>query len=114
LGHIIFWGIIRTAILIPALWILSGYLEYKYWWTFLALAVYGVIIHPAYIQYRQFMEANTEVITNTLCSSCKHFNETAVLCLKYDKHPTRNYIPCDGIDWEVKNNSFNEEEIDYT
>lgn len=32
MGGIIFWGIIRTAILIPALWLLQDYIDYKYWW----------------------------------------------------------------------------------
>jgi len=25
-----------------------------------------------------------------------------VLCMKYDKHPTENYIPCEGEEWEPK------------
>ncbi len=49
MGGIIFWGIIRTAVLIPVLWILYGLMEYKYWWWFGILSVYGAIIHPALI-----------------------------------------------------------------
>ena len=100
MGGIIFWGIIRTGILIPALWILYGMMEYKYWWWFGILTVYGVIIHPAMIQYRMFLHDNEEIINNTLCSSCKHFDSTAVLCQKYDQHPTLKNLPCKGVDWE--------------
>lgn len=102
MGGIIFWTIIRTAILIPLLWITLDYIEYKFWWAIVTMSIYGVIIHPAVIQYKFFVEANKEIITNTLCSSCKHFDETAVLCLKYDEHPTKEIIPCNAKDWEPK------------
>lgn len=104
MGHLIFWAIVRTAILIPSLWLLYGMMEYKYWWWFAILSIYGVIIHPLVIQYRFFYEANKEIIENTLCSSCKYFDKTAVLCMKYDKHPTLEELPCEGNDWEPKEN----------
>lgn len=102
MGTIVYWTIIRIAILIPLLWISTNYIEYKYWWIMVMMSIYGFIIHPAVIQYKLFIEQHKEVITNTLCSSCKHFDETAVLCLKYDKHPTQEDIPCEGADWEPK------------
>ncbi len=102
MGGIIFWAIIRTAILVILLWLLSDWFEYKYWWAVLSLLIYGFILHPAVVQYRLFLQKNKEVLTNTLCSSCRHFDETAVLCLKYDKHPTKYEIPCEGAEWEPK------------
>jgi len=103
MGKIVFWGIIRTGILLPMIWITSGYIETKYWWTLVTLSVYGVIIHPAILQYKIFREENLPVVEDTLCSSCKHFDVTAVLCMKYDEHPTENYLPCGGSDWEPGN-----------
>lgn len=102
MGGIIYWTIIRIAILMPLLWIATNYIEYKYWWMVVSMSIYGIIIHPAVIQYKLFREEHKEVITNTLCSSCIHFDETAVLCLKYDEHPTKELIPCEGVDWEPK------------
>lgn len=102
MGAIIYWTIIRLAILIPLLWIATEYIDYQYWWMVVTMSIYGFILHPAFIQYKLFQEENDDIITNTLCSSCKHFDETAVLCLKYDEHPTRDKIPCEGIDWEPK------------
>jgi len=102
MGGIIFWAIIRTAILIPLLWIFMDWIQYKYWWAVLSVTIYGVIIHPAVVQYKLFLDKNKELLTNSLCSTCRHFDETAVICLKYDKHPTKDYIPCDGADWEPK------------
>jgi hypothetical protein len=100
MGGIIFWAIIRAAILIPVLWFLSGEMEYSNWWWLGIFSVYGIIIHPAMIQYRIFLKENEEIIHNTLCSSCKNFDETAVICLIHDKHPTREVLPCEGIGWE--------------
>jgi hypothetical protein len=100
MGAIIYWTIIRIAVLIPLLWIATDYIDYKYWWMIVSMSIYGFVIHPAVIQYKLFNEENREIITNTLCSSCKHFDRTAVLCLKYDEHPTEEIIPCEGGDWE--------------
>ena len=112
MGEIVFWTIIRTAILIPVLWALIFYLEFQYWWAVTIIGIYGVIIHPAVIHYRLFEEKNKDVIETTLCSSCKYFDKTAVLCMKYDKHPSKEYLPCDGLDWEPKAPGVNEDIID--
>ena len=110
MGHIVYWTIIRIAILIPVLWLLYGFMEYRYWWVLGIMSVYGVVIHPAVIQYKIFLEKNREILTNTLCASCSHFDETAVICLKYDEHPTEEYLPCDGMDWEPKANTKTEKD----
>jgi hypothetical protein len=101
-GTIVYWTLIRTILLIPALLILFEYIDYKLWGIIGFLSIYVIIIHPAYIQYNLFKEKNKEIINNTLCSSCRHFDETAVLCMKHDKHPTVDSLPCEGIDWEMK------------
>lgn len=100
MGRIIYWGLIRVAILIPVLWIFIEWIDYKFWWIIAVMAVYGVVIHPAIIQYRLFTEENQQILEDTICSQCKHFDTSAVLCTKYDEHPTEEYIPCDGVDWE--------------
>ncbi len=102
MGAIIYWGIIRTGVLLPLLWIALEYIEYRYWWAVVTMSIYGIVIHPAVIQYKMFKEKNENVITNSLCTSCAHFDETAVLCLKFDEHPTEEEIPCEGSDWEPK------------
>lgn len=111
MGAIIFWAIVRTAVLIPSLWVLQGFIEYKYWWWFGIMSVYGVIIHPAMIQYRLFLEENKEIVEDTLCSSCRHFDKTAVICLIYDKHPSLKYLPCEGLEWEPLTNGSEKKEI---
>jgi hypothetical protein len=111
LGAIVFWTIIRTAILIPIIWILQSYIPFNFWSIISITAIYGLIIHPAVLHYRLFEEKNKEIIESTLCSSCKHFDRSAVLCMKYDKHPTMEYLPCGGEDWEPKSVIINNKDI---
>ncbi|MGE5439185.1 MAG: hypothetical protein ACM3UR_04955 [Bacteroidota bacterium] len=109
MGAIVYWAIIRTVILIPVIWVLRDLVDYQFWWVMGIMSIYGVIVHPAVIQYKLFEEANRDIIESTLCSSCKYFDKTAVLCMKYDQHPTRESLPCEGTDWEPSINEYNEE-----
>ena len=102
MGEIVFWTIIRTA---------NKLTNHQIWWLVSLFAIYGVIVHPAIIHYRLFEEKNKEIIESTLCSSCIHFDKTAVLCMKHDKHPTQQDLPCDGIDWEPKEFQKNKNEL---
>lgn len=102
MGEIVFWTIIRAAIAIPLVWLLQGYIDYQIWWIVSLFTIYGVIIHPTIIHYKLFEEKNKDIIESTLCSSCIHFDKSAVLCLKHDEHPTQEHLPCNGIDWEPK------------
>lgn len=100
MGEVVYWTIIRAAIVIPAVWILKDYVDYQLWWYIIIASIYGVIIHPLTIHYRLFEEKNKEVLESSLCSSCKSFDKSAVLCMKHDKHPSKDYLPCEGLDWE--------------
>jgi len=109
LGEIVFWTIMRTALVIPAVWILQGYLDLQLWWIVSIIGIYGIIIHPSIIHYRLFEDKNKEIVESTLCSTCRHFDKSAVLCMKHDKHPTKAYLPCEGMDWEIKTSSVDNE-----
>jgi len=100
MGGIVYWGLLRTGAMIILLWLSYEYFQEKFFWIFASIAIYLVIIHPIVSQYKEFTSKNKNVINNSLCSKCKHFNDTAVLCMKYDQHPTDEFTPCDGIDWE--------------
>lgn len=102
----------RLTLVIPSLWIAKDYMNYQLWFTVSLLAIYGIVIHPTTIHYRLFVEKNQEIIESTLCSSCKNFDESAVLCLKHDEHPTREYLPCEGLDWTPVNNEAESKDID--
>ncbi len=111
MGEIVFWTIVRTAVLIPILWVMEGYLDFRFGWLVGLFALYGVVIHPAIIHYRLFISKNKEIIESTLCSTCKHFDESAVLCMLHDKHPSKIFLPCGGIDWELDSSNVNSSDI---
>jgi hypothetical protein len=102
MGEIIFWTIVRITILLPIIWFLQGYFHTEFWWIISVLAIYGIVIHPAVIHYRLFKSKNKEVLESTLCSTCAHFDKSAILCMLHDKHPSKDYLPCEGFDWEPK------------
>ena len=102
MGEIIYKTLIRFAVSILILWFFKDNFDEKHFWIISLLAIYFFTFHPAYLSYKRFIEENKETITNTLCSTCKHFDKSAVLCMKYDKHPNENFIPCEGSDWEPK------------
>jgi hypothetical protein len=105
MGEIVYKTLIRLALSIFVLWGVRGYFDEKFFWIISILAIYFSTIYPAYASYRNFIERNENIITTTLCSSCKYFDESAILCIKYDKHPTENFIPCEGKDWKPKSNN---------
>lgn len=100
MGEIVFWTIIRAAVVVPIIWISRSYLDYQLWFLASAMVLYGVIVHPAVVHYRLFIERNKEIMETTLCSSCRFFERSAVLCSKFDEHPTKDYLPCEGLSWE--------------
>jgi hypothetical protein len=102
LGDIVFWTILRIAIVIPALWILKSHVNEQLWWLIAIAAIYMIIIHPAIVAKRKFESKTKSIAESIICSSCKHFDESAFLCMKHDKHPTEEFIPCEGLHWEPK------------
>lgn len=102
MGEIIYKTLLRFVFTLLTLWFVKDYFDQKYFWIFSALAIYFFAFHPAYLAYKNFLEKNEKIISETLCSTCKHFNETAIICTKYDKHPTEDFIPCEGTAWEPK------------
>lgn len=85
------------------LWYLIDIIDYKLWWIILIAAALGFILRPAINQFEAFNLINSEVIEDSLCSSCKHFDKSSVLCMKYDKQLKPGFIPCEGNSWEPKN-----------
>lgn len=99
-GSIIWGAIFRSALVI----FLSFFFYYtwwfrQYWWMSL-FVLWLFAIYPAYRQYQRFKITIDNLKESTLCGSCKHFDATGQICIKYDEHVTEDYIPCEGADWE--------------
>lgn len=105
IGSIVSWALIRAAILIALSLLVLEYvrwLDYTTWVMLTVIMIYAAVIHPMQVQYRIYTEETRNVMEGTLCSSCKHFEPTGVICSKLDEHVTEDLIPCDGELWEPK------------
>ncbi|PLX32633.1 MAG: hypothetical protein C0600_01905 [Ignavibacteria bacterium] len=105
IGSIVSWGIFRAAIVMLLSWVvgdLVGWLDYGTWWMLTVLIFYAAVLHPMQVQYRLYKEETAQVMEGTLCSSCRYFEPTGVLCSKLDEHVSEDDIPCEGELWEPK------------
>lgn len=102
MGEIVWYSILRLGLTIILLWLTFDYWGEKYFTIIGFLSIFFFVIYPAIRSYKVFTEKNKQVVENSLCTSCRHFDKSAVLCMKYDKHPNENFLPCEGNDWEPK------------
>lgn len=104
-GSIVTWAIFRAAAVIGIMLLVSEYvrwLDYGTWWGATLLLFYAVVLHPMQIQYRIYKDETKNVMEGTLCSTCRYFEPTGVMCSKLDEHVSEDHIPCDGELWEPK------------
>ncbi len=102
MGEIVWYSILRLGLTIILLWLTFDYWGEKYFALIAFLSIFFFVIYPAIRAYKIFIEKNKQVVENSLCTTCRHFDPSAVLCMKYDKHPNENFLPCEGNDWEPK------------
>ena len=96
MGEIVYKTLIRFAVSISVSMVLKITLMKSVSGFLVSLGIYLFTIYP-HIRHTKFIEENKTIINKSLCSTCKHFDESAVLCIKYDKHPTENFIPCEEV-----------------
>jgi len=99
----IVWGIILRAsiIVLFSFFFIQFFRFHGYWW--LALFIFWfAAVYPGWKQFQHFDKKIKDIKENTLCGKCKYFESSGQLCKIYDEHITKDYIPCDGLDWEPK------------
>ncbi len=104
-GSIVSWAIFRAAAVIGVMLLVSEYvrwLDYGTWWAATLLLFYAAVLHPMQIQYRIYKDETKNVMEGTLCSTCRYFEPTGVMCSKLDEHVSEDHIPCEGELWEPK------------
>jgi hypothetical protein len=101
MGAIIYWGLVRFAIVLFACWAMMSYIgDYSEWWTMFFVAVSVVVIYPAQMAYRRHASAIKRANRNELCATCRYHDAENALCTSLDEHVTMRYTPCGGSDWE--------------
>ncbi len=101
-GAIILGSLLRTFIILAlSYFLVRKYMLYDYI-IMLIFILWFLVAMPAYKAYQGFNTEMEKFKESTLCGTCKHFEKSAQLCKIYDEHPTKDYIPCDGLNWEPK------------
>lgn len=99
----IVWGVLfRFAIIIVVSLSLMNYIDWKFYWWTVFIAIWFFVAYPAHRQYEKFYIRMDKFEEETLCGSCKYFSSTGQLCTMYDEHVSKTHIPCDGESWEPK------------
>lgn len=97
------WGImLRTlVIIIISIIIISAGDGGKVSLVF-AILIWLLAIYPGFQQFQEYYKHLAVLTEETMCGSCRHFDPTSQLCKIYDEHITKDYLPCEGSNWELK------------
>lgn len=99
----IVWGVLlRTTISFILIGLLLDNLNLREHWYLVLFGIWAFAIYPAWRQWQIFQEKTKKFSEETLCGTCINFDETSQLCKIFDEHPTKIYIPCEGVQWEPK------------
>ncbi len=109
IGSIIFGALLRAAIVILAIFFVVEYFDLRGFWYLTSFSVWLLAAFPAYRQYTAYNERMKNFEEETLCGKCKHFEPSGQFCRIYDEHVSKNYIPCEGLSFEPKEFSADEE-----
>jgi hypothetical protein len=102
-GAIIYWGLVRFAVVLAVSWLLYSYVpNYGEWWSLFFVAVSVVVIYPAQIAWRKHIATVRSANQNALCATCKNLALSEALCKVTDEHVRIDYTPCEGAAWEPR------------
>lgn len=99
----IIWGVLLRSLIIVMLsfFVVEQIDDRTAWWiAFFGFWVFAAF--PAYQQLQTFNKRMDEFEESTLCGTCRHFVKGSQLCSLYDEHVSKEYVACDGNDWEPK------------
>jgi hypothetical protein len=95
------WGVLsRSFILVIASFFVMEFLQFRQYWYIILFLIWAIAVYPGWRQYKHFQEKIEVIKDETLCGSCRNFEQTNQLCKIYDEHITKTYIPCEGNNWE--------------
>jgi len=103
------WGVLlRSAIIILVGFLFLGLFEIgQLGWVFFFLFWFAAV-YPGWRQFQVFQKRIKKVEESTLCGSCINFESGSQLCKIFDEHITKDYIPCEGLNWEPKHSDSDE------
>lgn len=102
IGSIVLYALLKTSVLMLGGWFVVEYYNmYQYWWILL-LGIFLLGILPAYQQYEVYKEQSTIIEQNSLCATCRYYDDSGIICTMMDEHVSAQHTPCGGAGWEAK------------
>lgn len=101
-GSIVFWALLKTAILVIVVWILTDYYSLRGQLWFSLFSIWLIAFWPAWRQYQRYANAQKLINENSLCAKCRHYNGSAIVCTLLDEHVSARHTPCEGESWEAR------------
>ena len=102
IGSIVLYALIKITLMMLGGWfIIEFYSMQQYWWILL-LSIILLALLPAYQQYEIYQEQSKIIQKNSLCATCRHYDDSGIVCTIMDEHVSAHYTPCGGAGWEAK------------
>lgn len=102
IGSIVLYALLKiTALMLVGWFLIEHYDMHQYWWLLL-MSMLILAILPAYQQYEVYREQSKIIAKNSLCATCRHYDDSAIVCTIMDEHVSAQYTPCGGAGWEAK------------
>lgn len=102
IGSIVLYALLKiTALMLGGWFIIDYYKMHQYWWLLLASMLVLAIL-PAYQQYEVYREQSKIIEKNSLCATCRHYDDSGMVCTIMDEHVSVHFTPCGGAGWEGK------------
>ena len=102
MGSIVWGMILRSSLIFIISFTFVEFAQMReHIWIALFLLWFGAL-YPGWKQIQVFNRKNRELLEDTLCGSCRNYEPDSQLCRIMDEHITRDYIPCEGLNWEPK------------
>lgn len=112
-GSIVWGFLFRSSIIIALIFLIVEFTWFPQFWWISFFALWFFAAYPAWRQYQDYQERLKAFKEETLCGTCKHFEETSRMCRIYDEHVSVNRIPCEGLNWEPSvDSTFGSDEDD--
>ncbi len=102
IGSIVLYCIVATAATLLVYWYIFEFQDASESWHLAFFAAWIVAMYPTLRMYETYKKQSKKIEENALCSTCRNYEETGLLCRLYDEHVSANYTPCEGNDWQPR------------
>ena len=102
IGSIVLFALLKTTVLMLGGWFVVEYYNMQQYWWILLMSILLLAILPAYQQYEIYREQSKVIEKNSLCATCRYYDDSGIMCTMMDEHVSATHTPCGGAGWEAR------------